>query len=105
MTTTITASTPIHHPRRRTVLSAAVVAVLALGAGVAAGRLTSSDGATTHQARPAVAASTTSDVDALWDELSTMPVSERDNVVAGLSPSVRARLEATGLALATAAAH
>ena len=35
MTTTITTRPPIQHARRRTVLSAAVVAVLGVGAGVA----------------------------------------------------------------------
>src|SRR5215831_1428631 len=105
MTTTITSRPPIHQPRRRTLLSVALVAVLALGAGAAAGRLTSSDHSTS--AHTNVAATTVANVDAhaLWDQLSTMSAAERDNVVAGLNPAVRARLRAIGQELATVAAQ
>jgi hypothetical protein len=103
MTTTITSRPPIQHARRRTVLSAAVVAVLALGAGAAMGRMTSSDHSTS--AHTNVEATTVANVDAhaLWDQLSTMSAAERDNVVEGLSPAVRARLRAIGQELATVA--
>ena len=101
MTTTITTQTPIRHTRRRTVLSVALVAVLALGAGAAAGRLTSSDSSTS----PRTTAAANVDVKALWDQLASMPASERDVVVAGLSHDVRTRLQAIGEEIAVAAEH
>jgi hypothetical protein len=45
------------------------------------------------------------DIDALWNQLSAMPLTERDIVVAGLSPAVRARLASTAEEIATAAEH
>jgi hypothetical protein len=100
---TITTRPPIHQPRRRTMLSVALVAVLALGAGAAAGRLTSSDHSTSARTNLAATPVANVDADALWDQLSTMSAAERDNVVAGLSPAVRARLRAIGQELAAVA--
>jgi hypothetical protein len=103
MTTTVATQPSIHHSRRRTLLSAAVVAALAVGGGAAAGRLTSSHGSS-GQAKPAVARTTNVDVRALWNQLSVLPVPERDNIAAGLDPAVRARLGATAESVAVAAA-
>ena len=103
MTTIITTRPPIHQPRRRTLLSVALVAVLALGAGAAAGRFTSSDHSTSAHTNVAATTATNVDAQALWDQLSTMSAAERDNVVAGLSPAVRARLRAIGQEVATVA--
>ena len=103
MSTTITTRPPIHQPRRRTLLSVALVAVLALGAGGAAGRLTSSDHSTTPHTNNAATTVANVDAQALWDQLLTMPAAERNNVVAGLSPAVRARLRAIGQELAAVA--
>ena len=105
MTTTFTTSPTIHHARRRTLLSVAVVGALALGAGAAVGRVTSSDSSSGVAPKAAIAARTSVDAAALWDQLATMSASERDNVVAGLNPSVRVRLQAIGQELATVAAH
>ena len=105
MTTTITTQPPIQHTRRRTLLSVALVAVLALGAGAAAGRLTSTDSSTDRRTTPAATAAANVDVNALWDELASMPASERDVVVAGLSHDVRTRLQAIGEEIAVAAEH
>jgi hypothetical protein len=103
MNTTIATQPSIHHPRRRTLLSAAVVAALAVVVGAAAGRLTSSDGSS-GQVKPAAARATNVDVRALWDQLSTLPARERDNIAAGLDPAVRAGLRATTESVAAAAA-
>jgi hypothetical protein len=103
MSTTVATQPSIHHPRRRTLLSVAVVAALAVGGGAAAGRLTSSDGFS-GQVKPAATRATNVDVRALWDQLSTLPVSERDNIAAGLDPAVRAQLRATAESIAFAAA-
>ena len=105
MTTTITTRPPIHQPRRRTLLSVALVAVLALGAGAAAGRLTSSDSSTSRRTAPVAEAATNVDVNALWDQLASMPANERDVVVAGLSHDVRVRLQAIGEEIGVAAEH
>ena len=90
MSTTITAQPSVHRPRRRALLSVAVAAALAVGAGAAAVSLTSSDGTTSHPTNPAATPATNIDAQALWNQLSTLPVNERDNIVAGLSPQ-RAR--------------
>jgi hypothetical protein len=103
MSTTITTRPSIHHPHRRTLVSVAIVAAVALGGGVAAVRLTSSDGSTSRHISPAAAPATNLDVHALWNELAAMPRSERDNIAAGLSPAVRAQLHATAEAVAVAA--
>jgi hypothetical protein len=103
MTTTIAAQPSIHHHRRRMLLSVAVAAALAVGAGAAAVSLTSSDGTTTHQTKPAAAVAANLDVAALWNQLSTMPAAERDNIVAGLNPNVRAQLHATAEEIGAAA--
>jgi len=103
MSTTITARPSIHHHRRRTLLSVAVAAAVAVGAGAAAVGLSSSDGSTNRQTKPAAVLATNLDVQALWDQLSAMPVSERDNVIAGLTPSARAQLRVMAEAIATAA--
>ena len=62
--------------------------------------LTSSDGSTSPHTSPAAAPATNVDVHALWNQLSAMPVSERDNIAAGLSPTVRAQLRGTVEAIA-----
>jgi hypothetical protein len=103
MTTTVTTHPPIHQPRRRTLFSVALVAVLALGAGAAAGRLTSSDSSTSAHTNVAAATVTSVDVHALWDQLASMPASQRDVVVAGLSHDVRTRLQAIGEEIGVAA--
>jgi hypothetical protein len=105
MTTTVANTPTIQHPRRRTLVSVGLVAVLALGAGTALGRVTSSDSSTNVPPKSANAARTTVDTGALWDELATMSAPERDIVVTGLDPSVRARLRAIGQELATVAAQ
>ena len=105
MNTTIATRPSIPHPHRRTLVSVAIVAAVALGGGAAAVSLTSSDGSTSPHTSPAAAPATNVDVHALWNELSAMPVSERDNIVAGLSPTVRAQLRATVEAIAVAAQH
>lgn len=105
MSTTIANRPSIPHPHRRTLLSVAIVAALALGGGVAAVSLTSSDGSASSHTSPAAAPATNVDVQALWNELAAMPSSERDNIVAGLSPTVRAQLRATVEEIAVAAQH
>jgi hypothetical protein len=106
MTTTVTAQPSVHHPRRRALLSVAVAAALALGAGAAAAvSLTSSDGTTSHPTNPAAMPATKIDAQALWNQLSTLLPNERDNIVAGLTPNVRAQLQATAEEIATAAEH
>jgi hypothetical protein len=100
MSTTIATQPSIHHPRRRALLSVVLAAALALGVGVAAVGLTSSGGSS-RQVKPAAA--TIVDARALWDELSALPASDRDNIVAGLVPAVRARLAATAESIAEAA--
>jgi hypothetical protein len=103
-TTTVGPRPSVHHPRRA-LLSVAVAAALAVGAGAgaAAVSLTSSDGTTSHQTNPAAMPVTKIDAQALWDQLAMMPANERDNVVVGLSPDVRARLQAIGEDIAVAA--
>ena len=86
-------------------LSVAVAAALAVGAGAAAVSLTSSDGSTSHHTNPAATPATNIDVQALWNQLSALPANERDNIVAGLSPNVRAQLQATAEEIAAAAEH
>jgi hypothetical protein len=103
MSTTIATQPSIHHPHRRALLSVVVAAALAVGGGAAAGRLTSSDGSR-GQVKPAAAPATNVDVRALWDQLSTLPVNESDNIAAGLDRGVRARLRATAELIAVAAA-
>ena len=105
MSATITAQPSVHHPRRRMLLSVAVAAALAVGAGAAAVSLTSSDGTTGRQTNPPSTLATNLDVTGLWNQLSTMPVSERDNLVAGLSQNVRAQLQAIAEGIAVAAEH
>jgi hypothetical protein len=104
MSTTIAIRPSISHPRR--VLAAiAAAAALAVGAGVAAVSLSASDGSTTRQPSAASAVATNVDVHALWNDLSTLPIRERDNVVAGLAPNVRAQLAllVEGIAVASEA--
>jgi hypothetical protein len=103
MSTTVANRPSIPHPHRRTLVSVAIVAAVALGGGAAAVSLTSSDGSTSPHISPAAAPATNVDVHALWKELSAMPVSERDEIAAGLSPTVRAQLHATAEAIAAAA--
>ena len=106
MSTTITTTRPpTRRSRRRAFLSVAVVAGLAVGGGVAAVSLTSSDGAAGDQAKPATTVVTDQDARSLWDELATLPASERDVIVAGLSADMRARLRATAEEIAIAAEH
>jgi hypothetical protein len=102
MSTTIATQPSIHHRHRRTLLSVVIAAALALGVGATAVSVTSSDGSS-GQVRPAAARATNVDVRALWDQLSTLPVGERDNIAAGLDPAVRARLGATAESIAVAA--
>lgn len=94
MSTTI-ATRPSIHPSRRALLSVAVAAALAVGAGAAAVSLTSSDSASSPRTNPAPAVATNVDIPALWSELSTLPVADENNIVAGLAPNVRAQLRAT----------
>jgi hypothetical protein len=103
MSTTFANRPSIPRRHRRTLLSVAIVAAVALGGGVAAVNLTSSDGSTSSHTSSAVSAGTNVDVHALWNELAAMPRSERDNIAAGLSPTVRAQLHATAEAVAVAA--
>jgi hypothetical protein len=100
MSTTIATQPSIHHPRRQTLLSVVLAAALALGVGAAAVGLASSDGSS-RQVKPAAA--TNVDARALWDQLSALPASDRDNVVAGLDPAVRTRLAAAAESIAVAA--
>jgi hypothetical protein len=51
------------------------------------------------------AASPKVDVQALWNDLSTLPASDEANVVVGLAPSVRAQLRAVAEGYAVAAEH
>jgi hypothetical protein len=89
---------PVHHPRHRALLAVVVAAALGVGAGAAAVSLTSSsgDGAATSEVHtPASAAPSVApqvDVEAMWNELVTLPVHDQTAVVASLSPGVRAQL-------------
>jgi hypothetical protein len=105
MSTTIATQPSIHQPHRRTLLAVAVAAALALGVGAAAVSLTSSDGSASHPTSLAVASGMNLDVHALWSDLSAMPASERDNIAAGLNPSVRTQLQDIAEALAAAGGH
>ncbi len=105
-TATATATRPIiDRSRRRAVLIVAVAAALAFGAGAATESLTSSTGATSSQTNPGATPATNTDAQALWNQLSTLPANDRDNIVVGLSPDVRAQLRATAEEIATAAEH
>lgn len=95
---------PVHR-RRRALASVVVAAALGFGAGAAAVGLTSSDGTSSRQAHSAPAVTPKVDVQALWNDLSTLPPSGEANIVAGLAPSVRARLQAFAAAYANAAFH
>jgi hypothetical protein len=101
VSTTIATRPSIHRPRRA-LLSVAVAATLSVGAGAAAVSLASPHG-TTSQTDPAPAAATTVDIQALWNRLSTLPVGDQNNIVAGLAPSVRAQLQAAAEGIAAAA--
>jgi hypothetical protein len=94
---------PVHR-RRRVLLSVVVAAALGFGAGAAVVAVTDSDG-TSRQAHSAPAPSPKVDVQALWNALSTLPVSHEANVVVGLAPSVRAQLQAVAEGYAVAAEH
>jgi hypothetical protein len=102
MNSTIATQPSIHHPSRRALLSAAVAATLAFGAGAALVRLTSTN-TTSRPTHAATAPLTAVDVRALWNNLATLSTSEREQVVAGLAPEVRAALSATARTIATAA--
>jgi hypothetical protein len=102
VSTTIATRPSIHRPRRA-LLSVAVAATLSVGAGAAAVSLASSHGTTSRQTDPAPAAATTVDIQALWNRLSTLPVGDQNNIVAGLAPSVRAQLQAAAEGIAAAA--
>jgi hypothetical protein len=94
------------HRRRRVVLAAVVAAALGFGAGAAVVGLTDSGGSTTaRQAKAAPAQNPKADVQALWNDLSTLSSSNEANVVAGLAPSVRAQLQAVAEGYAAAAEH
>ena len=95
---------PVHR-RRRVLLSVAVAAALGFGAGAAVVGLTDSGGTTSRQAHSAPAASPKVDVQALWNDLSTLPASDEANVVVGLTPSVRAQLQDIAEGYAVAAEH
>jgi len=103
-TTTVTRPSVGHS--RRVLLAIGVAAAVAVGAGAAAVSLASSGGSTGSGITTAQAVTTNVDIPALWDELSTMPVRERDNVVAGLAPNVRTQLRTVAEEIgAAAAAH
>jgi hypothetical protein len=94
------------HPRgRRALLVVAVVAAIAFGGGAATMHAISPHGSDPVQTQAASTGATSVDTQALWDQLATMPPSERDTVVAGLTPDVRARLHAIGEEIAVAAEH
>jgi hypothetical protein len=105
MSTTIATRPSIPHPHRRTLVSVAIVATVALGGGVAAVSLISSDASTSPHPSSAASAGTTLDVHALWNELAAMPVIERDTIVAGLSPTVGAQLRGIAEAIVAAEPH
>ena len=91
------------HRRRRTLLSLAIVGAIAFGGGAATAASVTSDGsASPHTKAAAAMLATDLDVQALWTQLSAMPASERDNVVAGLSPDARGQLRAYAQEIATA---
>jgi divalent metal cation (Fe/Co/Zn/Cd) transporter len=102
-TATAPATQPFVHHHHRVVVIVAVAAALAFGAGAATVSLTSSDATTNHPTNPAATSATNTDAHALWTQLATLPANDRDNIVMGLSPNVRAQLRATGEAIATAA--
>ena len=90
------------HPRRRTLLSLAIVGAIAFGGGAATAATITSNGSASPRTAPAAATLTSNlDVQALWTQLSAMPASERDNVVAGLSPGARSTLRAYAQEIAT----
>jgi hypothetical protein len=95
---------PVHR-RRRVLLSVVIAAAVGFGAGAAVVGLTDSGGTTSRQAHSAPTASPKVDVQALWNDLSTLPVSHEANVVVGLTPSVRAQLQAVAEEYAVAAEH
>src|SRR5690242_10570782 len=95
----------VHRPRRRALLSVAVAAALAVGAGAAAVSLTSSDDTTNHQTHRTATLATSTDAQAVWNQLSTLPADQSAAIVAGLPPDVRAQLQAIAEDIATAAAH
>ena len=103
MSTTIATRPSVHFPRRA-LLALGVAATLAFGAGVAAVDLTSSDHATVGHVSP-VSVATASDVQALWNQLSTLPAQERDDIVTNLDPGVRSQLRAIAEAIASSATH
>jgi hypothetical protein len=99
-----TSPRPVHR-RRRVLLAVVVAAALGFGAGAAVVGLTDSGGTTSRRAHNAPTASPKVDVQALWNDLSTLPVSHEANVVVGLAPSVRAQLQAMAEGYAVAAEH
>ncbi len=101
---TATATRPIIHHPRRAVLTVALAAAFAFGAGAVAVSLPSS-ATISDQTDPATTPATNADAQALWDQLSTLPADDRDNVVVGLSPNARAQLQATAQEIAAAAEH
>ena len=90
MDTSISTTRPVRRPRRRPFLAAAVVSLLVVGAGVTGVRLSSSVGRASPRPRPNAAATTHVDIPALWRELTAMPTADERNVVAALTPDVRA---------------
>jgi hypothetical protein len=104
MSTTTTTQPPVHHRRLRALLPLVIVSALAVAGGSAAVKpLTAAGAATNRPNRAAPAVVKTVDVQMLWNELSVLPVSEQQNIVAGLMPGVRARLRAVTEAAAGAA--
>jgi hypothetical protein len=91
--------------RRRGLVSVVLAAALGFGAGAAVVGLTSSGDTTSRPAHAAPAVTPNVDVQAMWNTLSTLPEPTEANVVAGLTPGVRARLQAVAAANAAAGEH
>ena len=103
MSTTIV-TRPSIHLSRRVLLGVALAVTLAFGAGAAAVDLTSADHTTVRDVSP-VSVAKASDVQALWNQLSTLPAHERDAIVTNLDPGVRSQLRAIAEAIASSAEH
>jgi hypothetical protein len=103
MSTTIAAPPLVRSPRR-TLIAAGLAAALAFGTGAAVVDLTSTDHPTTRAATTAPVA-TAADVQALWNQLSTLPAEQRDAIVTNLNASVRSQLQAIAEGIAATAEH